>query len=180
LDPKRDWWEHIYLPNRSIDVLVFREASTLSTLICEDLARIDPCQQLVRAIGPNLVLVLLMDSAQRRARWPARYATVLAEDPGSSVLTITSLGLVERANAAGLVETSRSIALWRDDSGEAREITLPEGAQAVVITLSGADSPQRTFDGRGNSGEAYSWRLDGQLPVEINIEPGMEWIFRPR
>jgi hypothetical protein len=180
LDPKRDWWEHIYLPNRSIDVLVFREASTLSTLICEDLARIDPCQQLVRAIGPNLVLVLLMDSAQRRARWPARYATVLAEDPGSSVLTLTSLGLVQRANAAGLVETSRSIALWRDDSGEAREITLPEGAQAVVITLSGADSPQRTFDGRGNSGEAYSWRLDGQLPVQINIETAMEWIFRPR
>jgi hypothetical protein len=179
LDPKRDWWESIYLGNRSIDVVVFREASTLSTLICEDLARIDPCQQLVRAIGPNLVIVLLMDSAQLRARWPARYATVLAEDPGSSVLTLTSFGLVNRANAAGLIEPSGSIALWRDDIGSVQEISLPPSAHAVVITLSGARSPQRTLDGRESLTDT-SWRLDGQYPIRVPVDSDMDWIFRAR
>ena len=27
--------------------------------------------------------------------WPARYATVLSDDPGSSVLTLTSVGMVD-------------------------------------------------------------------------------------
>jgi hypothetical protein len=54
----------------------------------------------MNAIGPNLVIALLMDGPQLENRWPARYATVLAEDPGSAVLTVTSLGMVRRSNYA--------------------------------------------------------------------------------
>ena len=57
---------------------------TWSVLICEDLARQDPAADLIRAVGPNLVIALLMDGPQLNGRWPARYASVLAEDPGSS------------------------------------------------------------------------------------------------
>jgi hypothetical protein len=75
--------------NRSLDVYVLRGTSTLTTLICEDLAWNDSCQELVHAIGPNLVFTLLMNGPQLKTRWPARYAKILADDPGSSVLSIT-------------------------------------------------------------------------------------------
>src|SRR5262249_17681153 len=92
LDSGRGWWERIDILDRCLDVFVVRGGATVTTLICEDLARSEPCQDLVRAIGPNLVIALLMDGPQLKDRWPARYATVLAEDPGSSVLTVTSMG----------------------------------------------------------------------------------------
>lgn len=66
-------------------------------LVCEDLARQDPAADLIRAVGPNLLIALLMDGPQLSGRWPARYASVLAEDPGTSVLTLTSLGMAERS-----------------------------------------------------------------------------------
>ena len=43
----------------------------------------------MHAIGPNLVFTLLMNGPQLKTRWPARYAKILADDPGSSVLSIT-------------------------------------------------------------------------------------------
>jgi 5-methylcytosine-specific restriction enzyme A len=53
----------------------------------------------MRSVGPNLVVALLMDGPQLTARWPARYASVLADDPGSSVLTLTSLGMCLRSRS---------------------------------------------------------------------------------
>ena len=70
----------------------FRRKSIFSALICEDLARSEPCHSAVRSVGPNLVFVLLMDGPQIASRWSARYATSLADDPGSAVLTLTSRG----------------------------------------------------------------------------------------
>ena len=180
LDPKKDWWEKIDLLARQVDTVVFRRGSTLTTLICEDLARIDPCQQVVRAIGPNLVIVLLMDSAQTVARWPARYATILADDPGSSVLTLTSLALVERANWS-FSTPSRSIALWKDDVVGVREITLPPDDHAVAITLSGNTDEEHTLDGRGDNGTALSWRLDGQTPIRVDrsaLVGRLDWVLQ--
>jgi hypothetical protein len=180
LDPKKDWWEKIDLLARNVDTVVFRRGSTITTLICEDLARIDPCQQVVRAIGPNLVIALLMDGAQTEARWPARYATILADDPGSSVLTLTSLALVERANW-NFPRPSRSIALWKDDVGGLREITLPRGDHAVAITLSGNATKEHTLDGRSDNGATLSWRLEGQTPLRVDKLPArLGWIFDAR
>jgi hypothetical protein len=103
------------------------------------LARQDPAD-LIRAVGPNLLIALLMDGPQLRGRWPSRYASVLAEDPGTSVLTLTSLGMAERSRPIAR-ETGRrgdpirSIALWRDAASGEREIILDSGHNACVLNL---------------------------------------------
>jgi hypothetical protein len=89
LDPHIDWWEHIDIFPQKCNFGVFRHEACLAALICEDLARIDPVQAAIRAIGPNLVVALLMDGPQAENRWSGRYATVLADDPGCAVLTLT-------------------------------------------------------------------------------------------
>ena len=96
METSRDYWEHIGIQKR---VLYFAtlNAMTWTVLVCEDLARQDPAADLIRAVGPNLLIALLMDGPQLSRRWPARYASVLAEDPGTSVLTLTSLGMAERS-----------------------------------------------------------------------------------
>jgi hypothetical protein len=167
------WWERLDILSRSLDVFVFRRDSALTTLICEDLARVDPCQELVRSIGPNLVVALLMDSAQIKERWPARYATVLAEDPGSSVLTVTSRALIDRVNAEGEWGSSNAIALWRDDSGHLRSIQAPPTADAVLLTLAGDRRKEKTLDGRESPRSVVSWRYHGQQPVVSRAEDGL-------
>ncbi len=168
LFPTAHWWEKLDILSRSIDVFVFREDSCMTTLICEDLARVDPCQELVRSIGPNLVIALLMDSAQIKDRWPARYATVLAEDPGSSVLTVTSRALVDRFNDEGSWERSNSIALWRDDAGLLRPIDLPPDHDAILLTLAGHKRTSHTLDGRA-APNSISWRYHGQQPIRAEV-----------
>ena len=48
---------------------------------------------MLRAVGPNLIIALLADGPQIASRWPGRYAAAFADDPGSSVLTLTSAGM---------------------------------------------------------------------------------------
>jgi hypothetical protein len=101
-DPAMSWWEEIDVGGRSLNFVVFRPGASVCTLICEDLARSEPVQPILRAIGPNLVVALLMDGPQLEKRWPGKYATVLAEDPGSAVLTVSSLGMVQRSSSSHL------------------------------------------------------------------------------
>lgn len=163
LDTNFAWWEQLDILSRSMTLGVLRGETTITTLICEDLARVDPAQELLRAIGPNIVIALLMDAAQLVTRWPSRYATVLAEDPGSAVLTFTSIGLIERVNAAGFYH-SRCIALWRDDQG-VRELSLPSDKHALCVTLSPSRIEEGTLDGRSDNRNALNWRLSGVQPV---------------
>lgn len=165
LDPARSWWENFNIEPREVDVVRFRRNSTLATLICEDLARVDPCQELIRALGPNLVLVLLMDGPQLKPRWPARYASVLADDPGSSVLTLTSLGLInrQRNNSSAC---PWSIGLWKDHRSDAQEIVLPPGHHAIALTLNPHAERAFTIDGRERK-ESVSWRLGGIHPIRL-------------
>ena len=167
LNVNRGWWEHIDILSRSLDVLVLRGGATVTTLICEDLARSDPCQELVRGIGPNFVVALLMDGPQIRSRWPARYGTVLADDPGSSVLTVTSLGLIQRSNETGAFAPANQIGLFQDDTGKMTEIQMPSWAQAMCLTLQPTKLHERTLDGRLDDGSAQSWRLSAIVPVAL-------------
>src|SRR5215469_16946578 len=75
------WWEAIAVPRRAVQVLEMDEGVTLVSLVCEDLARIDEVSDLLRAIGPTLVVTTLLDGPQLASRWTARYASVLADDP---------------------------------------------------------------------------------------------------
>lgn len=145
-------WEDIDLPPRVMHFMTVSHWLTWSVLICEDLARQDPAADLIRAVGPNLLIALLMDGPQLRTRWPARYASVLAEDPGTSVLTLTSLGMAERSRPT-LSETrrradkSRTIALWRDIELGEQEITLDEGDDACLLSLRCKTAEETAADG---------------------------------
>lgn len=167
-----NWWEGIPVSRRVVEFFEIRDGSSMTVLICEDLARADPCQTVVRSIGPNLVIALLMDGPQRVFRWPAHYAGVLADDPGSTVLTLTSFGLIDR----GLVtddSRSRSIALFKDCKSGARELQLPSGCHALAIRLEAEAKTEHTLDGRGDNAAAYIWRLRQVCPVRGR---GASWI----
>ena len=113
LDPMMQWWEHIQIGPRELHFVTLADWLVLSFLICEDLARLDPVNQLLHSVGPSLIIALLMDGPQLSSRWGARYATVLADDPGSSVLTLTSIGMCER-QPGSRPATFRVVALWKD------------------------------------------------------------------
>lgn len=136
LNPPREWWEYISIADRTQHFLQMERWLLIAPLICEDLARPDPGGDLVRAVGPDLVIAFLMDGPQLPSRWPARYATVLADDPGCSVLTVTSLGMALRSipRHGGMV--SRNIASWKDPVNGLREIDVAGDKDvAVVLTL---------------------------------------------
>jgi hypothetical protein len=134
LHPHIRWWEAMDLPRRALQIIEVAEL-VLVSLVCEDLAQNDDIAQLIRSVGPTAVIVGLLDGPQLAARWSARYASVLADDPGSSVLTLSSFGMVERSRPEGR-EPSRVIALWKDPTTGVREIPLEPGAQAVLLTVS--------------------------------------------
>lgn len=159
LNPATLWWESIDITSRSLSIVAFRPNATMTTLICEDLARVDPCQAAVRAIGPSLLVALLMDGSQLSFRWPSRYATVLAEDPGCSVLTISSLGLINRSRLPDGSRPKWSVALWRDDQSGPAEIVMDPGHQGVCITVEPQWRTECTLDGRQDQGQALAWSL---------------------
>jgi hypothetical protein len=164
LDPGLTWWEKINISNRQCFFHVFRQGACLATLICEDLARIDPVQTVLRSVGPNLVVALLMDGPQWERRWPGRYATILADDPGSAVLTVTSLGMVRRSVMPG-EKAPKEIALWKDASGFAQELKLPKGAHGLLLTVSGTWVTNFTMDGRSDKNSTLSLSLSGVRDV---------------
>lgn len=172
LQPDMEWWEDIDIPPREMLFAEFSCGSVVTTLICEDLARIEPCQVALRSVGPNLVLVLLMDTAQKLQRWPYQYAGILADDPGCSVLTLTSFGLVRRSNHSEGYD-SREIGVWREPhTGRAREIKLPKNHDAVLLSLSRHFCKEQTLDGRNDNGDsAIVWRYAGLAPLRSNCRP---------
>lgn len=175
LDDQCVWWEKISISRRQIHLAEFRNKSSFTVLICEDLARSDPCHEAIRSVGPNIVFCLLMDSVQVAGRWPSFYSLGLAEDPGSSVLTFTSRALVSRSNDVR-VERARksspkdkangsgvppalnwSVALWRNGSGAkspgqsgvvTRELHCPPGEHAIVLQIEAQTIKERSLDGR--------------------------------
>jgi hypothetical protein len=157
-DGKRKWWENIHVNERTLSFVRLSEWLNLSVLVCEDLARQDPVANLIRSVGPDLVIALLMDGPQKKTRWSARYATVLADDPGSSVLTLTNIGMVKRSKLAGR-KTSRVIGLWKDKTSGSREIKLPKPADAAILCLKVIDTTEWTADGRSDEEASSSVEL---------------------
>jgi hypothetical protein len=160
LHPSNVWWEHIELGARKVELQGGVGGGALTALICEDLARIDPVQTVLRSTGPNLVFALLMDGPQLPQRWSARYATVLADDPGSSVITLTSLGMVKRSFAPGDNERL-CVGLWKDSSGTTRELLLPQEHHALLLSLTRHRVEQFTLDGRSDGKSTAQLSLGG-------------------
>jgi hypothetical protein len=170
----KSWWENLSILSRSLDVIVYRATTTLTTLICEDLARVDPCQGGLRAVGPNLLVALLMDGPQLTARWPGRYAASLADDPGTSVLTLTSFGLIARQNKIGSFEQASSIALWKDEVTGIRKLELPRDMDAIALQLRQVFKNEKTLDGRTDNNLSDRWEYDGHVAVAVPNRP--DWI----
>jgi hypothetical protein len=168
LDPTMEWWEHIALGPREVHFVSLNEQLSLCCLICEDLARQDPVADLVRSVGPNLVVALLMDAPQLGVRWPARYATVLADDPGSSVLTVTSAGMVDLTRPPRSAKPSRSVGLWKDARSDFVELELPRGADGLVLSLCTEMVEEWTADGRSDRGVTGYPRLGGVHAVSVS------------
>jgi hypothetical protein len=160
LDPRRLWWEPMQVRPREINFVCANPWLCMAPLICEDLARPDPVADVIRAVGPNLVIALLMDGPQLSARWPGRYASTLADDPGSSILTVTSLGMALRSVPPGM-KPRPTVALWKDPAEGAREIDLEPGAEAVVLTVQAEFVEEFTADGRSDHGAAVRLVLAG-------------------
>jgi hypothetical protein len=151
LHPLANWWEHIELGDREISFVSFQPWLTMSVLICEDLARPDPVGDIIRSVGPNLIIALLSDGPQIGSRWPGRYASGFADDPGSSVLTLTSVGMARLSRPSGeSKDRSDVVALWRDAKIGTREIACPRGYEGVVLNITAEYHEEWTADGRGD------------------------------
>ena len=123
LHPHVRWWEAMEVPARSLQFVSVGEEITIVSLVCEDLAETDQLADVIRSVGPTVVFTVLLDGPQLASRWAARYASVLADDPGSVVLTLTSFGMVQRSRPPGR-EASPIVALLKDADHGFREIPL--------------------------------------------------------
>lgn len=166
---KVKWWEEHEIGQRELHFFKFRKSSVFTSMICEDLARNDPCHEILRSIGPNLMFALLMDSAQIPERWSSRYATSLTDDPGISSLTFTSKALVKRMNdyieekGDSVGKLSDSIALWSDEEGNRIEIDIEEGSFAVLLTLESDITHDQTIDNRSKDNRFWKYNNHEQM-----------------
>jgi hypothetical protein len=177
LHPHIRWWEATEVPRRAIQIAELGDEITLVSLVCEDLAQIDDVAEVIRSVGPTVVYTPVLDGPQLSSRWAARYASVLADDPGSAVLTLTSYGMVQRSRPRGR-DSSQVVALWKDPVRGLREIPLEAGAQGVLLTVCGDFTTRRSADGRhsvDNMTEyfdvaVYQVRANGAAPPSSSVE----------
>lgn len=147
LEPSKLWWEAIDLPERTVEIIDVGGNATTVPLICEDLARLDEVSDLLRRLGPTIIIAVLLDGPQLSGRWSGRYASVLADDPGSAVLTLTSYGMVARSRPPGK-PPSRVVAMWNDPHTGLHELELARGASGILLTASEGMTSGWTADGR--------------------------------
>ncbi len=159
LVPTQVYWEAIRIPRRQLSFLASRSWLSITPLICEDLARLDPVSNLIRGVGPTLVVALLLDGPQIKGRWPDRYTSILADDPGTSVLTVTSLGMANLSNPDVPKEELNAakgvIGSWREPTigqnvGVRKEIKYDESGELFLpmLTIASQVSPCKSVDMR--------------------------------
>lgn len=161
----RDWYENTSIVQRRLTFLAPNGWLALCPLICEDLAQLEPMSDLIRGVGPNLVLALLLDGPQLKERWSARYASVFADDPGTAVLTLTSLGMATRSQrlegGKPNEKSSRVVGLWRDLIRGWETLELGKDEDAHVLTISADWYEEYTADGRTDHGLSAVFKFEG-------------------
>jgi len=168
LHPNIQWWEDIPIGKRRVNFVNFGDELTVCPLICEDLARQDPIADLIRAVGPSLAVAILMDGPQLKKRWAARYAAVLADDPGSSVVTLTSYAMVRRYAIHSDENKSSAIALWSDRTGQIREISLEPDSIGVILSLAVEERSESTIDERWEDVGTFTLTYGGVHQVKVD------------
>jgi hypothetical protein len=170
LDPRVRWWEALEIRRRSLEVIERGDGDVIASLVCEDLAHVDDVVDLMRAVGPTLVVALLLDGPQLASRWTARYASVLSDDPGSAVLTLTSYGMVANARRAGEPPSS-VVALWKDNARGLHEIRLDPDAQGILLALDRQPAIRRAADGRAPTHDAVDLRVSDVVQLRATAKP---------
>lgn len=181
LPADKSWWEDIDISERAVVTARFADGASVACLVCEDLARIEPVQPVLREMGPSLLIALLMDGPQLSNRWAARASGTFADDPGSSVLVLTSLALVRRnqvhrSKHAGAA--SPPIGVWQEPEESPIEIPIGPDAHAVHFTLNNQERREVTLDGRDDRSAAEVLRLDrtGSSPfLQISHRTPPRW-----
>ncbi|HXF64442.1 MAG TPA: hypothetical protein VNK95_22620 [Caldilineaceae bacterium] len=172
LSANRSWWEATHIPRRKLAVLAPNSWFSLCPLICEDLARQEPISDLLRGIGPTLLIAVLLDGPQIRERWAGRYASVLADDPGSSVLSVSALGLTRRARSADGRAGSSQVALWKDGERGWCDVNVDGERGGVVLTVDARWRTEFTADGRADDTNGAIFVMSGVTPIAPT--PGRE------
>lgn len=171
------WWEDIDVNKRGLPFYAIRKDTSMVTLICEDLARMDPAMNAIRAVGPNLVIALLMDGPQIGPRWPGRYAGVLADEPGCSVLSLTCAGTVDSSNdfymktAKRTTAPQRVIARWTQTENMSQDIVMPDGSNGVLLCLSSTAKHQTTLDNRSDNQRSRQLKFVSQHALNSGTRP---------
>lgn len=167
LDPNKKWWEHIRVGRRNLLTLHTPDGVKLCPLICEDLARQEPVAQAVRAVGPNLVISLLLDGPQLSQRWPGKYAAVLSDDPGASVLSLTALGMALRSTGSG-DSPSRGVALWSEPNKTPETLYLDKDGAGIIVELEMKDEKMWTIDGRVKFKPVLRKIFESSISIDIS------------
>lgn len=175
----KDWFEHSSISQRRLTILSPNSWLALTSLICEDLARQEPVSEIIRGIGPTLLVALLSDGPQLTHRWSARYASILADDPGTAVLSLTSLGMIKRSqkteptsnnNTETNKKKSYTVGLWKDMIRGYKELNLTENNSALLFTISASFIEEFTIDGRTDYTNASVFRMDTITPYQFEIK----------
>jgi len=174
----KNWFEHGSISQRRLTILSPNSWLAMTSLICEDLARQEPVAELIRGIGPTLLIALLSDGPQLNFRWSARYASILADDPGTAVLSLTSLGMVKQSqitdkdknNLDKPTTNKYTVGLWKDMIRGSKELNLEKGNHALLFTISAKFIEEFTIDGRTDYNNASVFRIDTLIPRQVKID----------
>jgi hypothetical protein len=170
LAASRHWWEAIPITRRKLSVLAPNSWFTLCPLICEDLARQEPISDLIRGIGPTMLIAILMDGPQLRERWAGRYASVLADDPGTSVLSVSPLGFTQRSMSSSGESGSPQVGLWKDSETGYTDIRMNAEMGGVLLTVDARSRTELTSDGRTDLGNAAAFARAGVQPLPLDAQ----------
>jgi hypothetical protein len=174
LTTEKKWFEYNTVSQRRLTFLAPNDWLVITSLICEDLARLEPVSEIIRGVGPTFLMALLSDGPQLTERWSARYASVLADDPGTAVFSLTSYGMASRSKPENsdyhnrLTEDGTVVGLWRDavTGFKVMKASGPDNAQ--LITVSAEFDSEKTLDNRDDGGKAPSLKIDKvkEIPFE--------------
>lgn len=166
LSTTRNWFEHFPIAQRRLSFFAPNAWLTLCPLICEDLAQLEPVSEIIRGIGPTLLFALLLDGPQLKERWSARYASVFADDPGTAVLTHSSLGMVRRSIRLEKMDgedasNQQAFGLWKDRVTGWKLLEAGSARSMLKGSRSPKDYYHPAFDSEGWEGKNIDGTSEG-------------------